>query len=160
VNIISGRYTIYDLGRGSYRLVVEADHADATPRSVSVGLTPITVNFVTDDSGAGPGGSEHGWAPTLMTLVGGEEAPPDVSSGSRLVAQGTATTMRGTPAVGHIDVYQSDRLIGRSMLVSGRYTIYDLPRGDYRLTMRANDTVQARSVTIGHSAIVINFVAR
>jgi hypothetical protein len=155
VTIISGRYTIYDLGPGSYQLVPEATGVDSTPRNVTVGLSPITVNFVSSDTGAA---TEGGWTPTVMTMVPLSDAP-DLTSGSRMVIQGTATTTRGTPAPGRIDVYQGGRRMGYTNAVSGRYTVYDLPRGDYRMVFRPTSGGESsRNVTVGHSAITVNFV--
>jgi hypothetical protein len=154
VTIISGRYTVYDLGPGSYQLVPEATGVDLTPRNVTVGLSPITVNFVSGDTGS----TEGGWTPTVMTMVPLSDAP-DLTSGIRLVIQGTATTTRGTPAPGRIDVYRGGRVVGYTNTISGRYTVYDLPRGEYRLVLRpTSGRESSRNVTVGHSAITVNFV--
>ena len=156
VNITSGRYTIYDLGRGSYQLVVRAEGVAFSPRNVTVGLNPITVNFASGDTGSSAGG----FTPTRMTFVGLEpvESAPDLSTGSALKIQGTATTTRGAPLTGRIDVYQSGRLVGRSVLTSGRHVIYDLPAGSYRLSLQSSGGSQDRNVTVGRSPITINFV--
>jgi len=153
VNISSGRYTIFDLGRGSYQLVVRAEGAEFSPRNVTVGLSPITVNFISSDTGASAGG----FTPARMTYVGVGEAR-DLSTGSAIKIQGTATTTRGTPLTGYIDVYQSGRLVGRSALVSGRHVVYDLPAGSYRLSLQSSGGSQDRNVTVGRSPITINFV--
>jgi len=157
VNLISGRYTIYDLDPGSYRLVVRAEGVDTAPRNVTVGLSPITVNFVSGASVEEEGG--NGWTPQVLSFVPFTPTTPDLSTGTRLVAQGTATTRRGTPALGRIDIYRSGQLAGYASLTSGRYTIYDLPRGDHRLTFRpTGGDAEARNVTIGLSPITVNFV--
>jgi hypothetical protein len=148
----TGRYSIYDLDPGGYELVFTPSGKAPMRRSVSVGRAPVTVNFVVSEEEAGGLGVR-----VERQVPGGR----DLSAGRRLVIQGLATTMRGTPAAGVVEVRAGGALVGTARVVTGRFTIHDLAPGSYRLTLRpeAGQPID-RNVEVGSAPINVSFVVR
>lgn len=160
VRITSGRYSIYDLSPGSYQLVLRSSGSASQNRNVTVGPRPLTINFVASASSAADSSGSVRVRGPLGTASPAGSSSRNLASGSRLVVQGTATTRRGTPAVGTIEVRRGGSLIGTSSVTSGRFSIYDLASGSYEISLRTSSGVVARrTVTVGSSPVTLTLVA-
>jgi hypothetical protein len=155
VRVTSGRFVVYDLDPGTYELTFTPDGQAPQRRAVSVGGAPVVVSFVVH--GADPGLSLNLQAQHPAHGAGGR----DLSVGSRLVIQGTATTMRGTPAAGVVEVRAGGALVGTARVVTGRFAVYDLAPGSYRLTLRpvTGEPVE-RNAMVGAVPVTVAFVVR
>ena len=156
---------------GSYAVTLSVVGSPPLRRSVTVGRTRASVVFAVSTarsttphvtksyerrpSGGAPPGAT-GYRPVHTKSVSARQ----LSTGSRLVVQGTATDRAGTPVAGSIEVRRGTTFIGTARVVTGRFTIFDLPPGTYTLTLREQSGGRAtRTVTVGRSPLTVVLVA-
>jgi hypothetical protein len=155
---VASRGTLCDLAPGRYTVTLNPrGRVPPPPRTLEIRSRSErpTLSLASGPPLTPPAEPRSGGSPSSPPLP----SSPWLGAGRRLAAQGQVVDAAGRPMDGVIRVYRDSTEIGYVTTVAGRFSLFDLPRGEYRAVCRGRGGAEtARRFTIGSSIIRLSIL--